>query len=60
MYGSILQYVQVRDAAINAAADPTALTAAEETAVVTAISALAGTNELLLRLQEQLELVVQE
>ena len=45
MYGSILQYVQVRDAVINAAADPTALTAQEEGAVVTAISALAGTNE---------------
>ena len=45
MYGSILQYLQVRDAAINAAVDPTDLTAQEEGAVVTAISALAGTNE---------------
>ncbi len=45
MYGSILQYLQVRDAAINAAVDPNDLTALEEGAVVTAISALAGTNE---------------
>ena len=45
MYGSILQYIQVRDAAINAAVDPTDLTALEEADVVTAISALAGTNE---------------
>ena len=45
MYGSILQYIQVRDAAINAAVDPTDLTELEEADVVTAITTLAGTNE---------------
>ena len=45
MYGSILQYQATKAAQIAAAADPTALTAAEEAAMNTALATLGQTNE---------------